>query len=355
MAQKSAKGHLCYRSKGSVIEPVRKIYFLLPSLILLLLLSNVANATIHHEIKEGETLYSIARRYSVSVKEIKRVNRLDGTTIHPGDVLTIPTKSVAGKKAARKDKNVSKTNLSTHIVKKGENLYRISLKFGIPVEEIKRINDLSNNSIKVGQVLLVPDRRIEEELSNTTDSMEDPSFSTEIGGLDVKGEGGEFASQTNGTIGAQNGDPVQGVKKETNWLSLIDIAMDYIGVPYKFGGSSLSGIDCSAFVQMVYRYFSIDLPRTAREQFKAGVKVSKRELRIGDLIFFKTYAQYPSHVGIYIGEGKMIHASSRDKKVTVTSIDEPYYARRYIGAVRIPEIPIGIPSGDIADSIKTYN
>ena len=115
----------------------------------------------------------------------------------------------------------------------------------------------------------------------------------------------------------------------------------------KFGGSSLRGIDCSAYVQRVFRYFSIDLPRTAREQFKAGVKISKRELRIGDLLFFKTYARYPSHVGIYIGEGKMIHASSRSKKVTISSINDPYYVRRYIGAVRLPEESPNISIEDI--------
>lgn len=354
LAQKSADSFLCQRKKGGIIRPVRKIFHIISCLIFLLLLSTVANATIHHEIKKGETLYKIAEHYSVSVKEIKKANRLNSSRIHPGDVLTIPAKSSSTREAKRSDKNLSNTNLTTHIVKKGENLYRISLEFGVPVDELKRINNLSKNTIKVGQTLFVPAVESEEELPDT---IEDSSTPTEV--VDLKEEEKqeeEANSQTDEIIVAQNSETENGEKKEEeNWLSLIDIAMDYIGVPYRFGGSSLSGIDCSAYVQMVYRYFSIDLPRTAREQFKAGVKVSKKELRIGDLIFFRTYAKYPSHVGIYVGEGKMIHASSRNKKVTITSINEPYYVRRYIGAVRLPEIPSSISTGNITEDIKTYN
>ncbi|MDH4101615.1 MAG: C40 family peptidase, partial [Nitrospirota bacterium] len=92
----------------------------------------------------------------------------------------------------------------------------------------------------------------------------------------------------------------------------------------------------SAFVQKVFGFLSVDLPRTAREQFRIGEKVAKSELREGDLVFFKTYAKFPSHVGIYIGDNKFIHASSVNKKVSVSTLDAPYYTKRYIGAKRLP-------------------
>jgi cell wall-associated NlpC family hydrolase len=113
------------------------------------------------------------------------------------------------------------------------------------------------------------------------------------------------------------------------------LAKKMLGLPYRFGGNSSFGIDCSAYVQKVYRLAGIDLPRTAREQFRAGESISKEELSVGDLVFFRTYASFPSHVGIYLGNNLFIHASTRIKKVTITSLNTPYFLRRFIGAKRL--------------------
>ena len=112
-------------------------------------------------------------------------------------------------------------------------------------------------------------------------------------------------------------------------------AAQYLGTPYRFGGESADGIDCSSFVQKVFREHQIDLPRTAREQSQMGSEVAQGDLRKGDLVFFHTYASYPSHVGIYLGDGKMIHASSGKGEVTVSSINSDYYRSRYLGAKRV--------------------
>ncbi len=82
----------------------------------------------------------------------------------------------------------------------------------------------------------------------------------------------------------------------------------------------------------------MSLPRTAREQFGMGAEVAPGDLQKGDLIFFRTYASYPSHVGIYLGNNKMIHASSKDRRVVVSPINTYYYRSRFIGAKRIVEI-----------------
>jgi cell wall-associated NlpC family hydrolase len=112
-------------------------------------------------------------------------------------------------------------------------------------------------------------------------------------------------------------------------------AAQFIGTPYRFGGEGPAGIDCSSFVQQVFREHQIDLPRTAREQSQVGSEVAQGDLRKGDLVFFQTYASYPSHVGIYLGDGKMIHASSGKGEVAISDINSGYYRSRYLGAKRI--------------------
>jgi len=112
-------------------------------------------------------------------------------------------------------------------------------------------------------------------------------------------------------------------------------ASHYLGIPYRFGGQSAHGIDCSSFVQQVFREHQVELPRTAREQSMVGNEVAPGDLRKGDLVFFHTYASYPSHVGIYLGDGKMIHASSGKGEVTVSDLNSDYYRSRYLGAKRV--------------------
>ena len=118
-------------------------------------------------------------------------------------------------------------------------------------------------------------------------------------------------------------------------LKIVLFAKKMLDIPYRFGGNSLFGIDCSGYVKKVYSLIGINLPRSAREQFTEGKSVETEELNIGDLVFFKTYASFPSHVGIYLGNNLFIHASSRSKKVTIDSLDTPYYFKRFIGAKRV--------------------
>lgn len=107
-----------------------------------------------------------------------------------------------------------------------------------------------------------------------------------------------------------------------------------LGTPYRFGGDSVKGIDCSAFVQKVFGCMHVSLPRTAREQFAVGKAVPADEIRRGDLLFFKTYAPHVSHVGIYLGNDLMIHASSCGS-VVISPMNSPFYRSRYVGARRI--------------------
>lgn len=109
----------------------------------------------------------------------------------------------------------------------------------------------------------------------------------------------------------------------------------YLGVRYTFGGNDKDGIDCSGFACQVYKKGAkTTLPRSAVEQFRAGVPVSLDELRFGDLVFFNTTGESPSHVGIYLEDDVFAHASVVEG-VTLSSLQSTYYKKRFVGARRV--------------------
>ena len=111
----------------------------------------------------------------------------------------------------------------------------------------------------------------------------------------------------------------------------------YIGVPYRWGGTNpISGLDCSGLTQLVFRNaMGVDLPRTAFEQAGQGNRVSVRELKPGDLVFFNTMGKNISHVGIYVGNGKFLHAPATGKLVRIDKLYSKFWAQRYVTARRM--------------------
>ena len=114
---------------------------------------------------------------------------------------------------------------------------------------------------------------------------------------------------------------------------LVAFACTYLGTPYRYGGVSRSGIDCSGFTMMVFAQFGYHLAHGATDQYYASSRVSDRDRQPGDLVFFNTTGGI-SHVGIYVGGGQFIHASS-SRGVTISSLSNSYYAGTYLGAGRI--------------------
>ena len=130
-------------------------------------------------------------------------------------------------------------------------------------------------------------------------------------------------------------DALISTKREVMLMEIIK----YMDTPYKYGGNSLNGIDCSAFTQNVYQSaWMLTLNRSARDQYQQGIVIEDRnELEFGDLVFFNTRKRVkPGHVGIYIGDNLFAHASSKNG-VTISSLDHDYYNKRYMGARRIEE------------------
>ncbi|GAC1657511.1 MAG: hypothetical protein NVS9B12_09620 [Vulcanimicrobiaceae bacterium] len=110
-------------------------------------------------------------------------------------------------------------------------------------------------------------------------------------------------------------------------------ALRFLGVPYVFGGTSRGGFDCSGYVQHVFAMVGLHIPRTADAQYYAGSKV-RGSMVPGDLVFFQTYEPGPSHVGIYLGNGRFAHASS-SHGVMVSNLSDSYWSARFIGAKRL--------------------
>lgn len=139
-----------------------------------------------------------------------------------------------------------------------------------------------------------------------------------------------------------------GIKKD----EFMEYIVDWLGTPYRFGGTTKRGVDCSAFMRHIYKNsLNIQMPRTANEQYGIGMEIERDNLQFGDLVFFKTRRYAPiTHVGVYLGDDLFAHASSRNG-VTIASLNSSYYARTYKGAKRITTkeiLALEIPNTDNA-------
>ncbi|HEY3276466.1 MAG TPA: peptidoglycan endopeptidase [Syntrophorhabdaceae bacterium] len=199
-------------------------------------------------------------------------------------------------------------------VRKGDTLENVALRFGLERDDILESNNNLGKRLAPGITLLIP--KIGE------DGKDD-------GFIDLPGR------------------PMKPWKTHEEKYMLVKVAKSFMGAPYRYGGDSVRGLDCSAFVKKIYDIFDVQLPRSARDQFKVGPKVEKDELSVGDLVFFRTkrFVKYPTHVGIYIGEGKFIHSSSAHCKigVRVDSLQSDFYTKTFMGGTRIKKSPDETP------------
>jgi cell wall-associated NlpC family hydrolase len=149
----------------------------------------------------------------------------------------------------------------------------------------------------------------------------------------------QMTDQLTQQISNQLGGPLQSARNTfgSKASELVIQAMGLLGVPYKRGGTSEEkGFDCSGFVRYMYeKSVGLVLPRRAEEQAKVTEEISRSELKPGDLVFFNTLKRTFSHVGIYVGDGKFIHAPRPGKAVRVDDMREAYWQQRFNGARRV--------------------
>jgi len=314
-------------SKGSEMG---KRYALCLGLVLLLVTSffqGNASADEKYRVRRGDTLAKISKKFGVSVKELRSANGIKGSALRKNQILVIPERDGkhpaakrGGKSLAAKEKK--RTGTGIYIVKRGDTLRSIAADADISVRQLKKMNRLRTASLRRGQRLVVPRRAIEEPPAASDDDAEGPLIDDDM-------ELFEERPDPNPKIGKWNGSEERSL--------FIRVVKTFLGVPYRYGGSSIRGLDCSSFVKKIYAIFDVDLPRTAREQSRVGKWVMKEDLEEGDLVFFRT-RRVSDHVGIYIGNNEFVHLSSKNREAKVDRLSEPYFEKRFIRGVRIKEL-----------------
>ena len=136
-------------------------------------------------------------------------------------------------------------------------------------------------------------------------------------------------------VEAPSGEPGESRPGEENTgKTVVKLAEEYIGAPYRSGGTTTNGVDCSGLAFAVYRQVGVRLPRTSEAMARVGNHIDRNQLRAGDLVFFGSGSGV-NHVGIYAESGEFIHASTRARSVRFDRLDNKYFRNRYIGARRV--------------------
>ncbi|HEX8948043.1 MAG TPA: LysM peptidoglycan-binding domain-containing protein [Dissulfurispiraceae bacterium] len=351
------------------------------SFVFCLFLASTGHADVSYTVKKGDSLGKIAKKHHVAVSEIKQANNLKSHKLSAGMKLVIPEGAPVRKRKAgdssqaqSSEKKAHNGGAAYHVVKKGDTLRIIAKKYSIPVSELKRINNFRKGGrLRVGQRLVVKAPEPKTYTVRKGDSLQKIARKFKIGVDELKEINGLkdsalkpgrtiFLAKKSAEPGGESADlkeerqerkaaavltserlaEVKEMSKSEEILAdlsiserLILFAKKMLHLPYRFGGTGAFGLDCSGYVQKAYAFIGLNIPRSAREQFHMGEAVEKKDLITGDLVFFKTYASFPSHVGIYLGNNLFIHASSISKKITIDSLESPYYFKRYIGAKRL--------------------
>ncbi len=304
---------------------------------LILAVSASAGAAQQYTVAPHDTLYSIARRFGVSVVALAEANGLrDPSRIRAGAVLVIPDRSAAGVPASspRRPAQVSRSvsaappaassaatassAASKYVVRPGDTLYSLARTHGLTVGELQDANRLASpDRLLAGQVLRIP--------------------AAEVGAAAVPPALEHPALRRPDRASVSEPAPVHPGFERTAVLGrrVTAAAMRYLGTPYAWGGTTPAGVDCSGLVYAVYAPYVPHLGRTSYDQWTAGTAVERADLAPGDLVFFNTDGSGASHVGIYIGDGQFVHPATTAHRVVVDRLDAPYYASHYLGARRV--------------------
>ena len=219
-----------------------------------------------------------------------------------------------------------------HTVKKGESLYSIAHKNHITIDQLRKVNHLKKGTLlKAGKVITIPSRTT-HIAKKTKKSKKRYAKTKKHHKKLVKVLSKKVSKFAVNDVVFTSRYATPKAKK------MIQIAKRKLGKRYVWGATGSNAFDCSGLTTYVCKLNGIKLPRRAIAQSKVGRYVPRSQLKPGDLIFFDTSKHrrgYVNHVGIYIGNGKFIHASSAKHKVTITSLSKPFYSQRFKVARRV--------------------
>lgn len=254
-------------------------------------------------VQPGDTAYSLARAHGLSVEGLLSLNGLTTPDLRVGQVLRVRA-------------------VPPHSVQPGETLYGLSRRYGVSVDALLAANGLPQGAVlEVGQVLQVPvpggARPVTAALPSAPAQSAPP-----------------LPSALTAPVSPPPLTAASGPTLPHDWRGA---AMALLGVPYVYGGTSQSGLDCSGFVLQVFSPLGVQLPRRSADQAQVGVAVAPPDLQAGDLVFFDTVGRGEvTHIGIYLGEGQFVNANSYKKQVAVDRLQgDPYWAPRLLGARRV--------------------
>jgi peptidoglycan DL-endopeptidase LytE len=304
----------------------RHIFIALIGLCFLLCLTAGAFSAPAHKVKQGDSLHPATKKHHVSADKAKSANGPKKQNLKSGRKLTGQKDQKASAKGAGKHRTArasvsapppviseateSDGEFIEYKVRKGDTLDRVALKFGLEKDDLLESNTNMDKRLAPGRTLLIP--KIVET-----------------------GKEDEYVDLSSRFL--------KSWKTNEERFMLVKVAKSFMGAPYRYGGDSVRGLDCSAFVKKIYDIFDVQLPRSARDQFKVGPKIAREELTVGDLVFFRTkrYVKYPTHVGIYIGDGNFIHSSSAHYKmgVKIDSLQSDFYYKTFLGGTRVKKSP----------------
>lgn len=213
-------------------------------------------------------------------------------------------------------------------VEKSDTLYSISKRFGTSVAVLKQTNNLKTDAIKAGQMLEIPRGATSTSRSDSTRSESRYVAAGKTGLSSVVSSGSVTKVATS----------ITGEKAETKIVQpsgMSTVIEPLLGIPYKWGGVTKEGFDCSGFTSYVFAEMGVQLPRTSQAQFETGESVDMdKPLEPGDLLFFDSEKKgMITHVGVYVGDNKMAHAAS--KSVRIDDLDWYFKNYSYYGAKRI--------------------
>jgi cell wall-associated NlpC family hydrolase len=279
--------------------------------------------TVYHAVAKGDTLTAIARRYQTSVDELQQLNNLRSRSR-----LSIGQRIVVRRSGPR-----------TYVVRRGDSLGKIAERSRVSVADLRRFNGVQGDVLAGGQRLVLEPCDVLAAAGGVPPPLDALTANEELLAAIHEASVQPTHDATHLIAAAADlpASAATGTEATSVAQRVIDLAKTMLNIPYRFGGTTLRGIDCSAFVQRVFGLIDLELPRTAREQFSQGERIDRGQLSVGDLVFFRTYASFPSHVGIYLGDDLFIHASSVGRKVTIDSLEQGYYRKRFLGGRRVIE------------------